>query len=62
MKRLLRNTSGQDLMEYALMAGFLAVAVAAILPDLSSNISTIFSQVASALPPDATQAATAATN
>ncbi len=52
-----KNTSGQDLIEYALMAGFVAMAAAAILPGVASSISTIFSQVASALPADATPVA-----
>jgi Flp pilus assembly pilin Flp len=56
-----KNTSGQDLFEYALMAGFIAVTASAILPGLASSISTIFSQVASALPADATPLS-AATN
>jgi Flp pilus assembly pilin Flp len=51
--RLLRiakdNTSGQDLIEYALMAGFVAVAAAAIMPNIAPSISTIFSQVNSAM-------------
>ena len=46
---LLRNTKGQDLIEYALMAGFVAVAVGAIMPEVSVNISTIFSKVGSAM-------------
>ncbi len=46
---LLRNTKGQDLIEYALMAGFVAVAAGAIMPEVSVNISTIFSKVGSAM-------------
>jgi Flp pilus assembly pilin Flp len=44
---LRKNNSGQDLIEYALMAGFVAVAAGAIMPDISSSIGTIFSKVAS---------------
>ena len=40
-----RDRRGQDLIEYALMAGFVAVAAGAIMPGVSSSISTIFSQV-----------------
>jgi Flp pilus assembly pilin Flp len=40
---------GQDLIEYALMAGFVAVAAGAIMPGVASSISTIFSKVASVL-------------
>jgi pilus assembly protein Flp/PilA len=46
---VLKNTSGQDLIEYALMAGFVAVAAGAIMPGVASSISTIFSKVASVM-------------
>lgn len=44
-----RDRRGQDLIEYALMAGFVAVAAGAIMPAVSSSISTIFSQVGSVM-------------
>ena len=44
-----KDTHGQDLIEYALMAGFVAVAAGAILPGVSTSISTIFSKVASVM-------------
>lgn len=47
--RLWKNTAGQDLIEYALMAGFVAVAAGAIMPGVATSISTIFSEVASSL-------------
>jgi pilus assembly protein Flp/PilA len=47
--RVLKDTSGQDLIEYALMAGFVAVAAGAIMPGVSVSISQIFSKVASVL-------------
>ena len=47
--RAWRDRRGQDLVEYALMAGFVAVAAGAIMPGVSSSISTIFSQVASVM-------------
>ncbi len=47
--QLWRNRQGQDLIEYALMAGFVAVAAGAIMPGVSSSISTIFSQVGSVM-------------
>jgi pilus assembly protein Flp/PilA len=47
--RLLRDTRGQDLIEYALMAGFVAVAAGAIMPGVADSISTIFSKVASVM-------------
>jgi pilus assembly protein Flp/PilA len=42
-----RDQKGQDLIEYALMAGFVAVAAGAIMPSVASSLSTIFSKVAS---------------
>ena len=44
--RIWKDTRGQDLIEYALMAGFVAVAAGAIMPGVSASISTIFSKVA----------------
>jgi len=41
--------TGQDLIEYALMAGFVAVAAGAVMPTVSTSISTIFSKVQSVL-------------
>lgn len=49
LSRLAKDTRGQDLVEYALMAGFVAVAAGAIMPGISTSISTIFSSVASVL-------------
>ena len=45
--RIIKDTKGQDLIEYALMAGFVAVAAGAIMPGVSTSISTIFTKVAS---------------
>ena len=45
--RIWTDTRAQDMIEYALMAGFVAVAAGAILPGVSTSISTIFSKVAS---------------
>ena len=42
---LWRDTRGQDLIEYALMAGFVAVAAGAIMPGVASSINDIFSKV-----------------
>jgi len=57
LNRLLQwdDTRGQDLIEYALMAGFVAVAAGAIMPGVSSSISQIFSRVASVLKVSSTQ-------
>jgi pilus assembly protein Flp/PilA len=47
--RIIKDTKGQDLIEYALMAGFVAVAAGAIMPNVSNSISTIFSKVQTSL-------------
>ena len=47
IERLRRDCAGQDLIEYALMAGFVAVSAGALLPSVATSISTIFSNVAS---------------
>lgn len=58
MKRLIRlavqlriwnDNRGQDLIEYALMAGFVAVAAGALMPKVSTSISTIFSKIGSVM-------------
>jgi pilus assembly protein Flp/PilA len=44
--RLQQETQGQDLVEYALLAGFVAVAGGAIFPmTVAPNISSIFSKI-----------------
>jgi Flp pilus assembly pilin Flp len=40
---------GQDLIEYALLAGFVAVAVGAVFPPVGNLIATMFSRVGSVL-------------
>ena len=50
-----KDTRGQDLIEYALMAGFVAVAAGAIMPNIASSISTIFSKVGSVMTAAASQ-------
>ena len=47
--RIWKDTRGQDLIEYALMAGFVAVAAGAIMPSVATDISTIFSKVGSVM-------------
>jgi Flp pilus assembly pilin Flp len=50
VSKIWRDRSGQDLMEYALLVGFIAVAAAAIFPTtLAPNVSTIMSKVSSML-------------
>jgi Flp pilus assembly pilin Flp len=53
--KALKDTRGQDLIEYALMAGFVAVAAGAVMPGVATSISTIFSKVASVLTVAASQ-------
>jgi len=47
--KIWKDTRGQDLIEYALMAGFVAVAAGAAMPSIVTSISTVFSQVGSVL-------------
>ena len=47
--QVLRDTRGQDLIECSLMAGFVAVAAGAIMPNVAESISTIFSQISSVM-------------
>jgi len=55
MKNLLQRASiwkdgrGQDLIEYALMAGFVAVAAGAAFPPVADTISQVFSKVQSVM-------------
>ena len=49
LTRLLHDRKAQDMVEYALLAGFIAVAAGALLPGISDSVSTIFSRMASVL-------------
>ena len=49
IRLLAEDNEGQDLVEYALLAGFVAVAAGALLPGISDSISLIFSKMASVL-------------
>ena len=53
--RIWTDSHGQDLIEYALMAGFVAVAAGAIMPGVASSISKIFSKVSSVMSAASTQ-------
>jgi pilus assembly protein Flp/PilA len=53
--RIWKDTKGQDLIEYALMAGFVAVAAGAIMPNVATQVGTIFSKVNSQLSSAAAQ-------
>ena len=47
--RLTHDESGQDMVEYALMAAFVAVAAGAILPPVANDVSKIFSKMGSVI-------------
>jgi pilus assembly protein Flp/PilA len=47
--KIWRDKHGQDLIEYALMAGFVAVAAGALMPNVAGSISTVFSKVSSVM-------------
>ena len=44
-----QSRRGQDLVEYALLAGFVAVAAGVFIPDVSSSLVLIYSRLASRL-------------
>jgi len=46
-KRFWEDEQGQDLVEYALAAGMVAVAAVAAMPALSTTVSTVFSKIGS---------------
>jgi len=46
---IVKDERGQDLIEYALMAGFVAVAAGAIVPDIGEKIGKIFTTVGTKL-------------
>jgi pilus assembly protein Flp/PilA len=50
-----KNNCGQDLIEYALMAGFIAVAAGALTPAIANGICTIFSMVVTTMASAASQ-------
>jgi pilus assembly protein Flp/PilA len=49
MKKLISDEQGQDLVEYALLLVFLALAAIAVLPTLGQAVNNVFSQSASTL-------------
>jgi pilus assembly protein Flp/PilA len=46
-KRFWRDTHGQDLVEYALAAGMVAVAGVAAMPSLSAAVNNLYAKMAS---------------
>jgi Flp pilus assembly pilin Flp len=49
VNKFIRDDEGQDLVEYALLLVFLALAAIAVLPTLGSSVNKVFSQSNSAL-------------
>ena len=49
INRFIRDEEGQDLVEYALLLVFLALAAIAVLPNLGSSVNRVFSQSNSSL-------------
>jgi len=47
--RFWQETQGQDLVEYALTAGLVAVAAVAAMPALSTTINNVFSKIGSVI-------------
>lgn len=45
--RLWKDTQGQDLVEYALTAGLVAVAAVAAMPSLTTTVNNVFSKIGS---------------
>ena len=53
--RIWKDSKGQDLIEYALMAGFVAIVAGSIMPTVAGSISTIFSKISSTMSAAASQ-------
>lgn len=47
--RIMKDTRGQDLIEYALMVGFIAVAAGAVIPGVVTSIRNIFERISGVL-------------
>jgi len=47
MKRFWQDTQGQDLVEYALAAGMVAVAAVAAMPSLTTTMDNVFTKIGS---------------
>jgi len=50
-----REEHGQDLVEYAMIGGFLAVASGVCMPGVAKNISTVFSKISTTMTSAASQ-------
>ena len=49
LTRFWQDTKAQELIEYALLAGFLVVAAGALLPSIADDVSSVLSKVNSTL-------------
>ena len=49
LRKLLRNDSGQDLLEYALLVALIALVAVAAITTTGSNVKTIFENITDAL-------------
>jgi pilus assembly protein Flp/PilA len=49
LRKLLRNDSGQDLLEYALLVALIALVAVAAITTTGSNVKTIFENITTAL-------------
>ena len=47
--RLARDKTGQDLIDYALIAGFLALVAGAVMPSVAEILGKIFGDISSAI-------------
>jgi Flp pilus assembly pilin Flp len=55
LQSLKNDETAQDMVEYALLAGFIAVAAGATLPGIANSLNLIFSKMASVTSVAATQ-------
>jgi pilus assembly protein Flp/PilA len=46
LRRLVRNTEGQDLLEYALLVGLIALVAVVAITSAGSSVNTIFTNIA----------------
>lgn len=57
LRALLRDTSGQDLLEYALLVALIALVCVAVITSTGTNVQSIFTKISAALSTAATPAA-----
>jgi pilus assembly protein Flp/PilA len=50
LKRFIEEEDGQDLVEYALLLGFIAIACVAAVTNLGTKISSYFTKIGTKLP------------